>query len=81
MTPPKSVPPPAPSTQSKTEKLADVATTSLEVGIEILELLSDVTKNVPYIGVITGCIQKLIDVRKVCLSVVPSSIWSHAMSL
>ncbi|KAJ7215247.1 hypothetical protein C8J57DRAFT_1255529 [Mycena rebaudengoi] len=63
MTPPKSLPP-APATQSKTEKRADVAAASLEVGIEILELLSDVTKNVPYLGAITGCIQKLIDVRK-----------------
>jgi hypothetical protein len=68
------VPPRAPATQSKTDKLADAATTSLGVGIEILGLLSDVTKHVPYLGAITGCIQKLIDVRKVWLSVVPPSI-------
>ncbi|KAJ7247524.1 hypothetical protein C8J57DRAFT_1359167 [Mycena rebaudengoi] len=61
MTPPKTMPS---TTQSKTDKLADVATTSLEVGIEILGLLSDVTKNVPYLGTISGCIEKLIDVRK-----------------
>ncbi|KAJ7254178.1 ankyrin repeat-containing domain protein [Mycena rebaudengoi] len=64
MTPPKTVPPPAPATQSKTDKLADAATTSLEVGIQILGLLSSVTKSVPYLGVITGCIVKLIDIRK-----------------
>ncbi|KAJ7253929.1 ectomycorrhiza-induced ankyrin-domain/NACHT-domain-containing protein [Mycena rebaudengoi] len=64
MTPLKTVPALGPAIQSKTGKLADVATTSLEVGIEILRLLSDVTKNVPYLGAITGCIQKLIDVRK-----------------
>jgi hypothetical protein len=62
------------TTQSKTDKLADVATTSLEVGIEILGLLSDVTKNVPYLGTISGCIEKLIDVRKVRLPFVPPII-------
>ncbi|KAJ7925528.1 ectomycorrhiza-induced ankyrin-domain/NACHT-domain-containing protein [Mycena leptocephala] len=66
MTPsgPKTVPPRASATQSKTDKLVDAATTSLEVGIEVLGLLSDVTKHVPYLGAITGCIQKLIDIRK-----------------
>ncbi|KAJ6524866.1 hypothetical protein DFH09DRAFT_1286274 [Mycena vulgaris] len=64
MPPPKTTPPRAPVTQSKTDKLADVATTSLEVALEILGLLTDVTKNVPYINAITGCIQKLIDIRK-----------------
>ncbi|KAJ7247573.1 ankyrin repeat-containing domain protein [Mycena rebaudengoi] len=64
MTPPKTVPPPAPATQSKTDKLVDVATTSLEVGIEILGLLSNATKNVPCLGAITGCIEKLVDIRK-----------------
>ncbi|KAJ7247552.1 ectomycorrhiza-induced ankyrin-domain/NACHT-domain-containing protein [Mycena rebaudengoi] len=64
MTPPKPVPPLAPAIQSKTDKFANVATTSLEVGIEILGLLSNVTKNVPTLGLITGCIEKLIDIRK-----------------
>ncbi|KAJ6537492.1 hypothetical protein DFH09DRAFT_1090846 [Mycena vulgaris] len=64
MTPPKTAPPRAPATQSKTDKLADVATTSLEVALKILGLLTDVTENVPYINAITGCIQKLIDIRK-----------------
>ncbi|KAJ6524875.1 hypothetical protein DFH09DRAFT_1095894 [Mycena vulgaris] len=64
MAPPKTTPPRAPANQSKTDKLADVATTSLEVALEILGLLADVTENVPYINAITGCIQKLIDIRK-----------------
>ncbi|KAJ7192002.1 hypothetical protein GGX14DRAFT_406692 [Mycena pura] len=63
MTSPKSVPPTS-ATQSKTDKLVDVTTTSLKVGIEILGLLSGVTKNVPYLGVIAGCIEKLINVRE-----------------
>ncbi|KAJ6537485.1 hypothetical protein DFH09DRAFT_1283512 [Mycena vulgaris] len=64
MTPPKTAPPRAPATQSKTDKLADAATTSLEVALKILGLLTDVMENVPYINAITGCIQKLIDIRK-----------------
>ncbi|KAJ6562795.1 hypothetical protein DFH09DRAFT_1315865 [Mycena vulgaris] len=64
MTPPKTAPPLAPATQSKTDKLADGATTSLQVALKILGLLTDVTENVPYINTITGCIQKLIDIRK-----------------
>ncbi|KAJ6524894.1 hypothetical protein DFH09DRAFT_1372078 [Mycena vulgaris] len=64
MTPPKTAPPRAPATQSKTDKLADAAITSLEVALKILGLLTDVTENVPYINAITGCIQKLIDIRK-----------------
>ncbi|KAJ6486333.1 hypothetical protein DFH09DRAFT_1291575 [Mycena vulgaris] len=79
MTPPKTALPPAPATQSKTDKLADVATTSLEVGIEILGLLSDVTKDVPYLGAIKSCIQKLINVRKACFPVIPPIIRGHAM--
>ncbi|KAJ7208362.1 ankyrin repeat-containing domain protein [Mycena pura] len=63
MTSPKSVPATF-ATQSKTDKFVDVATTSLKVGIEILGLLSGVTKNVPYLGVIAGCIEKLINVRE-----------------
>ncbi|KAJ7215570.1 ankyrin repeat-containing domain protein [Mycena pura] len=63
MTSPKSVPPPTSATQSKTDKFVDAATT-LKVGIEILGLLSGVTKNVPYLGVIAGCIEKLIKVRE-----------------
>ncbi|KAJ7898971.1 hypothetical protein B0H13DRAFT_2664450 [Mycena leptocephala] len=61
---PKTVPPPAPATESKTVQVSDVAATSLEVALEILKLLTDVTENVPYINTITGCIQKLIDIRK-----------------
>ncbi|KAJ6533911.1 kinase-like domain-containing protein [Mycena vulgaris] len=64
MTPPKTAHRPAPATQSKADKLANVATTSLEIGIKILGLLSDVTKDVPYLGAITSCIQKLINIRK-----------------
>ncbi|KAJ7196239.1 ankyrin repeat-containing domain protein [Mycena pura] len=64
MTSPQSVPPPTSATQSKTDKFVDVATTSVKVGIEILGLLSGVTKNVPYLGVIAGCIEKLINVRE-----------------
>ncbi|KAJ6537559.1 hypothetical protein DFH09DRAFT_1283536, partial [Mycena vulgaris] len=64
MTPSKTAARPAPATQSKADKLANVATTSLEVGIKILGLLSDVTKDVPYLGAITSCIQKLINIRK-----------------
>ncbi|KAJ7196234.1 ankyrin repeat-containing domain protein [Mycena pura] len=64
MTSPQSVPPPTSAAQSKTNKFVDAATTSVKVGIEILGLLSGVTKNVPYIGVIAGCIEKLINVRE-----------------
>ncbi|KAF7350321.1 hypothetical protein MVEN_01336600 [Mycena venus] len=81
MTPPKSVPPPAPATQSKSDRFADVATTSLEVGIKVLGLFTDVTKNVPYINAITGCIQTLVDIQKSmksnkeCAEALLSNIW------
>ncbi|KAJ7460218.1 hypothetical protein FB451DRAFT_1500563 [Mycena latifolia] len=42
----------------------DMASTTLEVALKILGLLSDVTENVPYLNTITGCIQKLIDIQK-----------------
>jgi hypothetical protein len=52
----------------------DVVTTSLEVGLEIFKLLSDMTKNIPYLGAITGCIQNLINVWQVCLPVTLQSL-------
>ncbi|KAJ7243017.1 ankyrin repeat-containing domain protein [Mycena rebaudengoi] len=64
MNTPKTMSPPAPVTQSKTTQLLDVAATSLEAALKILELLANVTENVPYIGAITGCIQKLINIQK-----------------
>src|ERR1700761_3851450 len=74
MTSPKSVPATSATQSNKTDKFVDVATTSLKVGIEIVRLLSGVTKNVPYLGVIAGCIEKLINVREVCFSAVPPAI-------
>ncbi|KAJ7440876.1 hypothetical protein FB451DRAFT_124089, partial [Mycena latifolia] len=55
--------PPARATTSKADEVKDMASTTLEAAIKILELLSDVTENVPYLNTITGCIQKLIDIR------------------
>ncbi|KAJ7237631.1 hypothetical protein C8J57DRAFT_1246916 [Mycena rebaudengoi] len=49
---------------SSTHTMTRPIDVSLEVGIAILELLCDVTKDVPYLGTITGCIQSLIDVQK-----------------
>ena len=74
MTSPKSVPATSATQSNKTDKFVDVATTSLKVGIEIVRLLSGVTKNVPYLGVIAGCIEKLINVQEVCISAVPPAI-------
>ncbi|KAJ7465570.1 ankyrin repeat-containing domain protein [Mycena latifolia] len=57
--------PPARATASKTDQVVDVASTVLDDALKVLELLSDVTENVPYLNTITGCIQKLIDIRTV----------------
>ncbi|KAJ7934008.1 hypothetical protein B0H13DRAFT_2306041 [Mycena leptocephala] len=56
------IPAPAGSTSTK---LMGRATTSLEVAVGILEQLSGVTQNVPYLNAITGPIQKLIQIHKV----------------
>ncbi|KAJ7903935.1 hypothetical protein B0H13DRAFT_2663555 [Mycena leptocephala] len=57
--------PSAPGAGSKSTKLMERATTSLEVAVGILEQLSGVTENVPYLNAITGPIQKLIQIHKV----------------
>jgi hypothetical protein len=55
----------APATQSKIEKIEETASTTLEAAIKILDLLGDVTKDVPYLSIITGCIKELINIQKV----------------
>ncbi|KAJ7182463.1 ankyrin repeat-containing domain protein [Mycena crocata] len=57
-------PSPTSVTDSRTAKIVDAATSSLEAALDILELLSDLTENVPYLGAVAGCIQKLIDIQK-----------------
>ncbi|KAF8122744.1 hypothetical protein K438DRAFT_246701 [Mycena galopus ATCC 62051] len=49
---------------SKTTKVADTASTALETAIKTIDLLSSLTDNIPYLSAITGCIQKLIDIRR-----------------
>ncbi|KAJ7110901.1 ankyrin repeat-containing domain protein, partial [Mycena epipterygia] len=56
--------PAAHATQSKTEKITETASTTLEAAIKILDLLGDVTKDVPYLSIITGCIKELINIQK-----------------
>ncbi|KAJ7444356.1 hypothetical protein FB451DRAFT_76721 [Mycena latifolia] len=51
--------PPARSATSE----ADMTCTALEAAIKILELLTNVTKNVPSLNTITGCIQKVLDIQ------------------
>jgi hypothetical protein len=58
--------PPRGTTKSKTSKIIDTTGSTLEAALKILELLSNATENVPYLNTITGCIQKLIDIQKVC---------------
>ncbi|KAJ7605972.1 hypothetical protein DFH06DRAFT_1252145 [Mycena polygramma] len=50
------------TTKSKKE-LADKASSTLEAALGALDLLIDVTENVPYLGLIAGCIKKLIEIR------------------
>ena len=53
-------------------KLSDVAHTAssaLKDALDILGLLSNVTQHVPYLGTITGCVQKLLEIHKVCLPI------------
>ncbi|KAJ7609589.1 hypothetical protein DFH06DRAFT_1246947 [Mycena polygramma] len=45
------------------KELADKASSTLEAALGALDLLSDVTENVPYIGLIAGCVKKLIEIR------------------
>ncbi|KAJ6514053.1 hypothetical protein DFH09DRAFT_1197038 [Mycena vulgaris] len=58
-------PPPTGAAGSKTGQFVDTATTTLEAAFKILQLLTVVTANVPYLNAITGCIQKLIEVQRV----------------
>ncbi|KAJ7182472.1 ankyrin repeat-containing domain protein [Mycena crocata] len=41
-----------------------VASSSLEVAVEVLRLLSGLSENVPYLGAIAGCVQRLLDIQK-----------------
>lgn len=63
------------STASKTTatraRIADSALTALEIALGILDTLGEFTENVPYLGVVTGCIQKLINIEKVRSIVFP----------
>jgi hypothetical protein len=56
--------------QSKTNRVLHAAETALSVTTEILALVSDFTENVPYVNAITGAINKLIEIKKVCLRIV-----------
>ncbi|KAF7347071.1 NACHT domain protein [Mycena venus] len=54
----------SPSKHSQASKVLDMASTTLEAALTVLEVLSSVTKNVPYLSTITGCIQELMDIQK-----------------
>ncbi|KAJ7487141.1 ankyrin repeat-containing domain protein [Mycena latifolia] len=56
--------PPARAPASKADQAIDTASTILQDALKILELLTDVTENVPYLNTITGCIHTLIDIQK-----------------
>jgi hypothetical protein len=56
----------SPSGRTQASKVLDMASTTLEAALTVLEVLSNVTKNVPYLSTITGCIQELIDIQKAC---------------
>ncbi|KAJ7067345.1 hypothetical protein C8F01DRAFT_1247725 [Mycena amicta] len=66
MSPPTSNPTRSSShdTSSKTSQIVTIAATSLEVALGILQTLTSVTENVPYLNAITGAIQKLIKFQK-----------------
>ncbi|KAF7347073.1 Pfs domain-containing protein [Mycena venus] len=57
-------PPSGYATDSSSDKVLGPACTSLEAALKIFQLLSNVTKNVPYLNTITGGIQALIDIQK-----------------
>ncbi|KAJ7178133.1 ankyrin repeat-containing domain protein [Mycena filopes] len=52
--------PPAKPAKSKINQLQDAAT----FGLEILDLFADLTKDVPYLGVVSRCVEKVLDIRK-----------------
>ncbi|KAJ7689303.1 hypothetical protein B0H17DRAFT_1066855 [Mycena rosella] len=45
-------------------KIKQAARTTLEDALAIFELLSAMTKDVPYLNIIMGCIQRLVDIQK-----------------
>ncbi|KAJ6547770.1 hypothetical protein DFH09DRAFT_1170518 [Mycena vulgaris] len=56
--------PQAPATGPKMNQVLDASTTALENALKVLEMLSAVTEDVPYLNGITGCIQKLIAIQR-----------------
>jgi hypothetical protein len=58
--------------------LGDVAraASSLKNALNVLGLLSNVTQHVPYLGTITGCVQKLLEIQKVRLPII-SGVRGH----
>ncbi|KAJ7884235.1 ankyrin repeat-containing domain protein [Mycena leptocephala] len=51
-------------------EVADTASSALQNALDILGLLSNVTQNVPYLGTITACVQKLLEIHKVHLPII-----------
>ncbi|KAJ7689306.1 hypothetical protein B0H17DRAFT_640612 [Mycena rosella] len=45
-------------------KMKQAASSTLEDALAIFELLSNLTKDVPYLNIIMGCIQRLVDIQK-----------------
>jgi hypothetical protein len=54
--------PPA-TTGSETTQVMEKANTPLEVAVDIFKLL--ITENVPYLGIIRGCVERLKEIHKV----------------
>lgn len=52
-------------TSSSSKRMADTASAALEDALGVLEIFSDLTKDVPYIGIATGIISKLLKLREV----------------
>ncbi|KAF7328224.1 Pfs, NACHT and ankyrin domain protein [Mycena venus] len=53
------------TTRPETIQVMQKPNTALEVAFDILKLLSGITENVPYLGIITGCVKRLIEIYKV----------------
>jgi hypothetical protein len=50
-----------------TAQVMEKANTTLEVAVDILELLIGITENVPYLSIITDCVKRLLEIHKVVL--------------
>ncbi|KAJ6475511.1 hypothetical protein C8R45DRAFT_1159603 [Mycena sanguinolenta] len=53
-----------PAPESTTSKAIDNATNALDTALSILETLSDLTANVPYLNAVTGVVKHLIEIRE-----------------